>query len=149
MEILVGLVILGAAAVFIHTFFVTNWTFYEERVTRSNLWQDSNQIIEQMTVDGHEAKRIDVINDPTAKTAVFVDRQDQVIATYVMTDSGQLQMSRQDAALFSTLTRFLDFNQSEFVRDGRALQVQLALKDRVFLRGVSIQTNVDIYPRNF
>ncbi len=148
-ELLTVIVILGVMIVTFHLVFVTNWVTSLDRVTRATLWQESNAAMESLTRDGRQSRQMDVAEDADAgtKTAVILDAQSQLVATYVMDNQGKLQRS-DVAGNLSILSDHVDFANSKFEKMGRTLRVNLALKDDVFSRVIHVSTSTEIFPRN-
>ncbi|MBU0468267.1 MAG: hypothetical protein KKD07_09995 [Candidatus Omnitrophica bacterium] len=147
-ELLTVLVIVGVLIGLIHTVLITNGVALDESIVRSNLCHDANTIFETVAVDGRRSQQIDIIIVEGQKSAIFYDDlSDPPSVIYLMSNSGELSMQREgyDATV---LTKNLDFDQSNFKKEGKALKVTLVLKESLFSRDVSVSTSSEFYPRN-
>ncbi|MGE0268221.1 MAG: type II secretion system protein [Candidatus Omnitrophota bacterium] len=144
LTVLVILMILGGV---FYTVFVTNWSAFEDRIARTNLWQEANEIIETMTADGRFAQTIDVFSDGSGnKSAVLNDSFNQPVATYLITSDGRFQINKN--GVIKTLSGHINPGQSVFTKQGRGLRVELGLEDVIFKRTINVDTSTEIFPRN-
>lgn len=146
-EILTVLVIFMVLGGVFYTVFVTNWFAFEDRIVRSNLWHEANEIVETITADGRFAQTIDVFTDGTGnKSAVLNDSLNQPVATYLITADGRFQINK--SGVVKTLSDNLNAVQSGFIKQGRGLRVQLALEELILKRVIHVGTSTEIFPRN-
>ena len=146
-ETLTAMAILGVAILFFQIVLRTTWFAYQDRILRANLWQEANEIAEKVTDDGRLARQVDIAASNGAQSATFIDKDDNVFATYTMTTGGELQVARAGGNP-DVLTTHLDNMQSFFQKDGKSLILNLALQDKNFSRNVLVKTSLDVFPRN-
>ena len=146
MEILVVLVISIVGIGLFHRVFVVNWNAYQNRITQADLWQESNAIVEAITLDGRSARRVNIVDGGTAKEAQLMDIDDNLIATYRMENNGDFEVQKDGGV--RTFSRNLDFINSSFTETGGALRLDLALQQETFIYPIKVITSVEIYPRN-
>lgn len=146
-EILVVVIIVAISIVFYKTVFLSNWSAFDERLIRDNLWQESNVIIETITNDARKAHQINIDQEQGDQSAVLIGRDNNTIATYIIKMDGSLLIIN-DAGAVITLSEHVDVVKSSFAKQGNALYVTLSLKDQLFNKEVVIQTTSEIYPRN-
>ncbi|MBZ0165456.1 MAG: prepilin-type N-terminal cleavage/methylation domain-containing protein [Candidatus Omnitrophica bacterium] len=146
-EVLIVLVVLSILGGVFFTVFVTNWDALEDRITRTNMWHDANDIIESMTNDGRFAKTVDVQTDDEGNRVTdFIDFADQLFVTYKITPDGRFLMERDGKT--KVMSTAMDPAQTGFNRQGQGLRVSLALKEELLRREITISTATEIYPRN-
>lgn len=146
-EMLTVLVILFVLGGVFYTVFVTNWFAFEDRIARTNLWQEANEIIETITADGRFAQTIDVFTDGSGnKSAILNDSLNQPVATYLITADGRFQINKN--GVIKTLSGHINPIESVFTKQGRGLRVELDLEDLIFKRTINVNTSTEIFPRN-
>jgi len=146
-EMLVVLVISAVGIVLFYTVFITNWQAYQTHLTRSNLWEEADTIMEMVSTSVRDMRQIDVESGDEQQTATLTDPDGNIFASFLMTRAGEFQIVSAGNNT-STLTKNLDYPRSSFVKQGKALLVNLALTDQVFRQQVKIQTAAEIFPRN-
>lgn len=147
-ETLTAMAILSVALIFFQAVLKTSWFAYQDRIARANLWQEANEVAEKVTDDGRMARQIDIATatDGT-QSAQFIDRDDVVFVTYLITPDGKLQVDRGGGNV-DVLTTHVDDLESFFQKDGKALMINLALQDATFSRMAKIETILEVFPRN-
>lgn len=145
-EIVVVVLIFGIGIGLFNTVFINNWSAYEDRIERANLWSEANQFFEAMSVEGRNAQLIAVTTTGNAKTAVFTNAATNTLTTFVITDTGELR--RLKNAEIKIFGKHANFAQSNFTRNNRALIVELQLQEVVLNHPVNIFASTEILPRN-
>lgn len=147
-ETLTAMAILSVALIFFQAVLKTSWFAYQDRIARANLWQEANEVAEKLTDDGRLAGQIDIAtaSDGT-QSASFLDREDNLFVTYLITVNGELQVDRGGGNV-DVLTTHVDSVESFFQKDGKSLIVNLALQDATFSRMARIETSWEVFPRN-
>lgn len=143
-ELLTSIVIIGVLIAIFYSVFILNWKTMEDYSVRSELWQDMDVIIDQVTLDARESAQINVSADQ--KNVSLLNRQSVVIATYAFTAGGMCQATR--SGVTTTLSNSLDYALSTFRKNGESLVVNVVLTGDVLGRGVTIDASTEIYPRN-
>ncbi len=147
-EIITVVAVIGVASLFVHAVFIQNWSYYTDRIARADMWSDANRIVESMTDNGRQAAQIDVsAKSDDEQTATMIAVDGSVIGIYRMTNNGRFEVEREDG-LIKMLSENIDYENTEFMKDGEALLIDLALADTVFARRVNFVTSTEIYPRN-
>lgn len=150
-EVLVALAVLGVFLSVFYSVFIVNWFAFDERIHRADLLHETNRIIELISVDGRNAATIDFNTLANKKEIVLKDSLDEIIASYSMLDTGQVQYdSAGDGQGIVVLSKNLDFSKSQFaqVSLGKSFVVSLALEEQLFTRKISTNTSVEIFQRN-
>ena len=146
-ELLTVIAILGVLVSVTHIVFMTNWMANHDRIARADLWQEANTIMEYVSLDGRQSRTIAVTPSAGVNTAVLTDKDGGTLAAYVMNSKGEFQMSRGGGS-FKTLSTHLDFVNSSFSNNGKALSLHLVLTDRIWNRIINVDTSTEVYPRN-
>ncbi len=142
------LVIVGVLIGTFYAVFITNWAAFEDRIARTHMWHQANEIMETVTDDGRFAHVINVVNNPDgSESAIFLDALNQPIVTYTIGLNGEFQMVRNGLAM-KVLSDQLDPIQSDFALQGESLRFQLVMQEELFNRNIGFQTSTEVFPRN-
>ncbi len=145
-EIVVVVLIFGVGIGLFNMVFINNWSAYEDRIGRANLWTEANQFFEAMSVEGRNAKLITVTTTTNAKTTEFTNVASDAITTFTITDTGELRrVKNAETKIFGTHAVFA---QSSFTRNNRGLIVELQLQQGVLQHTINIFASIEILPRN-
>lgn len=145
-EILMALaviVILGGA-IFNST--MTHWHSMSNGLTRSELWQEANEIIEYLTISGRSAKIFSVTtNDDEKKVSIL--GYDGSVVSYALTPNGEISKTEVtgDPVILST---HIDFEKSTFTKQGNSLLCDLVFVDYGFIKPVDVEVSTTIFGRN-
>ncbi|MCB9771853.1 MAG: prepilin-type N-terminal cleavage/methylation domain-containing protein [Candidatus Omnitrophica bacterium] len=142
-------VVLAIFSVFIGLFstvFVHNWGAYEERIKRANLWGEANQCFEQMSLDGRNARLINVATTGTDKTATFYSGSGGTDIVYTIANTGQVSRTQDNTV--KIFTTHADFANSSFTKNGKNLIVNFRLLETIFTRTLHVDMTMEILPRN-
>lgn len=146
-EIMVVVLVAAILSGVVFTVFVTNWDALQDRIARTDMWHEANEIIETMTNDGRFAKAVGVQTDGEGNQVVdFLDIADQLLVTYKITPDGRFLMERGGKT--KTLSTQIDSTRSGFNREGPGMRVNLALREELLRRKITINTATEIFPRN-
>lgn len=145
-ELVVTLLVVAVGVGLFSSVFINNWSAYEDRIRRANLWSEANQFFEQMSVEGRNARLIDVTVVANAKNAAFTNAADNSVTTFTITDTGILTSTK--GAAVKTFSTHAVFANSNFTKNGKDLIVDLQLKESVFSRDIHINASTEILPRN-
>ncbi len=148
-EVLVAAAILAASFALFYNVFVIHWTALEGTIARDQLWQEAGTIVRQMSDDGRRAKVIEMVEDTASRKAVrFMDKAGGLLGLYEMFPNGHLQ--RTDAGGNTTLmSDHMLFGPSEFKKDHHSLRIKLSLEAPVLTKTVRVDTENEIFPRNY
>lgn len=146
-EVVTSLAVATVTLGFLYVLFMTNWTAFGGGITRSDLWEEADQIVEFIGFSGRGTRQIDVTEGEGQRTAALVGRGGETLAVLGMNTTGEFFVLGPNGGR-SVLSRSLDFTRSAFVKNGKALVVTIALEDQVLARPVRVQTSTEIYPRN-
>ncbi len=148
-EMVTTLAIVGIASALFYMIWVTNVSTMENHISRADLWNDANAIVERLSVDVREASQITLNGQGTpTQTATLRDAQGNLLATYRMSNAGVFEVQPAGAGNFTILTGFVDYANSSFALIGKGLALNLTLFDRPLHHLVSINASTEIYPRN-
>ncbi len=149
-EMLVVIVIIGTAiSIFYSTLFLY-WPAFDEFVTRINLWEESDKIIEIISPEVRALHDITIENE---KKVTLSDKDNTTIAAYIIDASGAF-IVRKSGSGDVVLSNSLDLNGSSFGENiegssgKKTLVVNLALSEQGLRRRVRIATSTEIMPRN-
>lgn len=142
-ELIVVVLILGIGTAMFYSVLSMNWIASEQHITRSDIWQELNTIVETANADGRKSNAMTVSNP---FSLVFLDNNGAVIATYTITAGGLIQ--RDTGAGPVTLSEKVDQTNSSFVTSGRSVIMTLVLQGDVMGDPVQARTSVEIFPRN-
>ena len=150
-ELLAVLMITGIGATLFSVVFVNNWFAYEDRINRANLLNESNQIIDQMSFEGRNAKLVDVVTGADKTTVTYTNAVDSSLVLFELHTDGTLTMTKNKNT--RNLTTHLDYVNSSIVQEGATnfnfkLIVSLALKDGAGTRDIHVTAGSEIYLRN-
>ena len=115
----------------------------EQHITRSDMWQELNRVVETANADGRRSNLITVSNP---LSVIFSDNNGTVIATYTITAGGLIQRDTGTGPV--TLSEKADQTNSSFVINGRSVIMTLVLQENVMGDPVQARTSVEIFPRN-
>lgn len=146
-EIVAVLAIITVGIGLLHSVFVTNWSAYEDRIKRANLWSQAGRCFEQMSIDARNASRINIINTLGTKTVSLTNpAATNPVTTYEIKDTGILSRTHNNTVeVISTNTVFAN---SGFQQNGPNLAVTLELQDSVFNRNITITAETEVLLRN-
>ncbi|MBL8013890.1 MAG: prepilin-type N-terminal cleavage/methylation domain-containing protein [Candidatus Omnitrophica bacterium] len=143
-EVLTSLIIIGILISVVYSVFILNWQAFEDYSTRAGMWQDMDQIIDQVTIDAREAATVTVSADQ--KNVSMFDKKGNLLVSYSFLSNKECHVIRGSENL--TLTHNLDYTLSLFEKKSKSLSLNVVLRDDVFGRGVSIDASTEIFPRN-
>jgi prepilin-type N-terminal cleavage/methylation domain-containing protein len=152
LEILAALVITTVSIAFFYTVLTTNWQSYNDYISRSDLREECDIILEMISLSGRETRRIEVARNIDQQSASMFDFDNKPLMTFVMSSDGVFKMVRPGGAE-SILSRQMDYARSSFQKtgesqDGDSLIVNLALQEKGLFRNVTIEGSTEIFPRN-
>lgn len=147
-ETLTSTIVIGILLTFLGSILFSNWSAYEEGLSRTNLREEAYNLLETITFNGRSSTRAVLQSETNQKVIEFLDGNDDLIATYTMTNTGRIQFKDENDVI-TTLSEKLDFSTSGFQQDGSTLIVTLNLIDKVFRRTVSFNTSTEIFFRNY
>ena len=150
-EMMTVLAMITVGIALFYSVFILNWQAFDHHITRSNLWQEMDLIVDNLTLEGRLSRQINVSVDSSAQTVTFVDAAGLTMAVYSMQNTGQFLISK--GVNVETVSQHLDFTNSSFKKTdaglGRGLVITLALKDDVMGQAINITTSTEVYPRNY
>lgn len=146
-EIVVVILIFGVGIGLFHTVFVNNWSAYEDRIRRANLWSEANRFFELLSIDARNAQLVNIALIGNAKTVSLTNAvAPNALTTYSILNNGNLiRAQNNDVRVLSTHAVFAN---SDFTQNGRNLRVNLELQDSVFTRDIHISAETEILLRN-
>jgi hypothetical protein len=130
-----------------HTIFVSNWSALEDRIALATLQEEADQTLVRLSRDCRQARQIDVTESEDLSSATILDPDNNIVAVYRMNSDGTFQVS-QDGENFTTLSDHLEYENSDFSKQGKALAVHLMLADQVLRQKVKVNVATEIFPRN-
>ena len=142
-ELIVVVLILGIGTAMFYSVLSMNWMASEQHITRSDMWQELNRVVETANADGRRSNLITVSNP---LSVIFSDNNGTVIATYTITAGGLIQRDTGTGPV--TLSEKADQTNSSFVINGRSVIMTLVLQENVMGDPVQARTSVEIFPRN-
>ncbi len=146
-EVVVAILIFGIGIGLFHSVFVNNWSAYEDRIRRANLWSEANQCFEQLSIDTRNARLINIAITATTKTLSLTSAvAPSLVTTYLITNTGNLnRIHNSEVQVFSTHAVFANSN---FTQNGQNLIVDLELQDSIFTRDIHIRASTEVLLRN-
>jgi len=108
--------ILGIGTAMFYSVLSMNWMASEQHITRSDMWQELNRVVETANADGRRSNLITVSNP---LSVIFSDNNGTVIATYTITAGGLIQRDTGTGPV--TLSEKADQTNSSFVINGRKM----------------------------
>ena len=145
-EIMAALLITGVGVGLFGTVFVNNWSAYEERIRRANMWSEATQLFESMSTVGRNSRVINVTRTPAVVSATFMNADPTIITTFTIAADGTVsRVLGADIKIFSTRAVLAD---SDFTKNGKDLIVDLVLRDTIFVRNINITAATEVSPRN-
>lgn len=150
-ELMTSIMILGISIVLFNTIFVSSWISFEERVLRSKLWQETNDIIERITYDARDAYSVELVEDEDSSLIKLYDKDSTLISSYLINSQGTVQISKsEEDEQYTIISESIDFLDSDFNVEAGAttLYVKLTLQDYVFTRLIEVETSTEIFLRN-
>ncbi len=146
-EIVVVILIFGVGIGLFHTVFVNNWSAYEDRIRRANLWSEANRFFELLSIDARNARLINIALIGNAKTVSLTSAvAGNPVTTYSITNNGNLNRAQNNQV--QVLSTHIDFANSNFTQNGQNLIINLQLQDSVFTRNIRITAETEILLRN-
>ncbi len=146
-EIVVVVLIFGVSVGLFNTIFINNWSAYEDRIARANLWNQANQFFEDLSLEARNSKTIEVTTTATNKSIILTNAgDDPIVTTFTLTDTGTL--SRLKSATTKTFSTQAVFLKSAFTKNTKNLNVDLQLSDTVLGRAIHINASTEVLLRN-
>ena len=146
-EMMTVLAMIAVGMAVFYSVFILNWQAFDHHITRSNLWQEMDFIVDNLTLKGRLSRQINVSANSSAQTVTFMDAAGLPMAVYSMQNTGQFSISK--GGNVETVSQHLDFTNSSFAGRGRGLVITLALQDDVMGQAINIATSTEVYPRNY
>lgn len=146
-EIVVVVLIFGIGVGLFNTIFINNWSAYEDRIARANLWNQANQFLEELSLEARNSKTIEVTATASNKSIILTNAgDDSVVTTFTLTDTGTLsRLKNETTKVFSTQAVF---SKSAFTKGTKNLNVDLQLSDTVLGRIIHINASTEVLLRN-
>ncbi len=145
-EMITVLAILGITIGFFYTGFSLNWETMDHFISRADLGQEMDLIMDKIAEDGRFARQIDVSSDNNTKEAEFIDPDGNSLGVYAINNAGELILTRGNNNYI--LSPKVDFLNSNFEKNGKAVVFTLALTDLVWNKQVNLSSAIEIFPRN-
>ena len=147
-EMITVLAIIGISGALFYSVFFLNWSGLYNEISRVNLWQDANSIIDDLSLSGRLAKSAVVSSDKKTLTLKFPDSTQAVYSIINGSPYGSLQETK--GSVTKTFSENIDYTNSSFdvTTSLYSFIVNLDLKDRVFNRNIDVKTSVEICFRN-
>ncbi len=148
-EVLVVLVIVGVASAMVHTVFITNFSAFNQRIAKADLWQEGNRIVSRISEDVRGSNGFELNISETLKSLVVLDGLGAPFVTYNLSDAGQMDRVTTDG-IVEVLSSSLNFDNSDLidVDTQSALRMELLLRRPIFTGPVDVVVTSEVYPRN-
>lgn len=144
-EVMTVLVIVGVLSVTLYNILFLNNSAVTNYITRMELWQDIDHIIDRMTDDIRAAHQISVSAD--SRSVSFFDQNNALISSYAILANGQCQ--RTGANGVTSLSPYLDHANSSFANVGpSSLSINLTLREHSLTGDVVASTSTEVFARN-
>ena len=146
-ELLTVVIIIGIASGIFYSVFALNWKAMDGFMSRANLWQEINVILDDMRFYGRQSASMTITNSGTTKSVVLTGLDGLMTATYSMDQNGEFRVIDK-IGRNEVLSRNVDFAKSQFGSDVHALEVEVALIDDNFGQKIHARSSTEIFLRN-
>lgn len=146
-EMLVVVVIVGIAMATFYLVFLKNWEAFDILITRANLAQELDTVVDKIIYDARGSQTINIVNP---KEVRFVDPSN-IARTYRFNQNPPQVQLLQGNNPSIILSNSLDFANSSFSNVGtnsKTIQVQLSLLENIFGKNINVQSSFQVYRRN-
>lgn len=141
-EMITVLAIIGVGSGLFYFVFFMNFASFDSQIASIDLWQNTNEITEKISLDVRFAEDINFIDNKN----VILSFPSGEPVTYTITPEGNFQRIRGE--IVSTLSQNIDFANSFFNETSQSLIVTLTLQDYVFGKKVEVKTATEVCLRN-
>ncbi len=149
-EMMAVLAIVGVLIGVFYLVWLSNWEMMENQMARADLWDEARDIIERISFDSRQSRRIVLAGVGTALVTVNLqDRLGASLAMYRFSNTGQVDYRRAPNQNFIPLSVNLDLANSQIVQPGNfSLYLKLSMVDRAFNQPIRIEAASEMVPRN-
>ena len=145
-EIITVVAIIGITSALFYVTFLLNWAGFYNQISRVNLWQDANDIIDDVSSCGKLARSAAVSSNHKVLTLNLPDGTSSVYSIISGSPYGWLQKAAGGTT--KILSKNIGFTDSSFDATTYSFIINLALKDKVFNRNIDVKTSTEICLRN-
>ncbi|OPX30935.1 MAG: hypothetical protein B1H08_00190 [Candidatus Omnitrophica bacterium 4484_171] len=145
-EIITVVAIIGITSALFYVTFLLNWAGFYNQISRVNLWQDANDIIDDVSSCGKLARSAAVSSNHKVLTLNLPDGTSSVYSIISGSPYGWLQKAAGGTT--KILSKNIGYTDSSFDATTYSFIINLALKDKVFNRNIDVKTSTEICFRN-
>ena len=145
-EIITVVAIIGITSALFYVTFLLNWAGFYNQISRVNLWQDANDIIDDVSSYGKVARSAVVSSNHKVLTLNLPDGTSVVYSIVNGSPYGQLQ--RVKGGTTKIFSNNIVYTNSSFNATTYSFIINLALEDKVFNRNIDVKTSTEICFRN-